>query len=229
MTPFILSIELATPIIPSPYTTLDALLAVALYRQHKDLTIAHNNIPLRNSHGVWHGSSLIHYGDFLDYRELTICSTLQRDISPFLYAPTGEGDSYKNTSFQFEEKPHDVRSRADQFESITSEGLFFYGYGDGDHCKTLIENNLFGIGQKTNQGHGQIRKVHLTPINHDFSLYNEKGEPMRPIPNQIWRQLPNRKKRYLRRDVTGWKPPYWEPSHRAECVVPALFRRFTPP
>ena len=228
MNSFILSCELITPIISSPYTTLDALLAVALYRQHRDLTIAHTQIPLNNSYGVWHGSCLIHYGDFIHNRDHNICSTLQRDIDPYLYAPTGEDGSYQKTAFKFEEKQHDVRSRADRYETIASEGVFFYGHGDGEQCRTLIKKNIFGIGKKTNQGHGAIGRVHITPIEEDLSLHNEKGEPMRPIPNEIWHQLPNRKKSYSRRDVTGWKPPYWEPSHRADCVVPSLFRRFIP-
>ena len=229
ISPFILSIELTTPIIPSHYTTLDALLAAALYRQTNSLELAHSQIPLTNTQGLWHGSSYLFYGADQITTPITINSTMQHDLDTHLYAPCGKNGERLTISLRVNERPQDICRQLHHFDTTASEGLLFYGHGDGAACRDLLQNNLFAIGQKISLGYGAIGNIHHTPIEEDHSLHNAKGEPMRPIPKEIWHQLPNTRKRKLRKDYTAWKPPYWEPNHQAECIVPPLFRRFDPP
>ena len=47
---------LGSPVIVTSYYTLDALLAALLFEATRDLQIAHEQIPLASSEGVWHGS-----------------------------------------------------------------------------------------------------------------------------------------------------------------------------
>ena len=75
------------------------------------------------------------------------------------------------------------------------------------------------VGKKRSQGYGSLRSITIHEIS-QFSLFDEGGEPRRPVPLralvEVAAGLPVRLEPYGR---VGWTPPYWLPVCQEESLL----------
>ena len=91
-----------------------------------------------------------------------------------------------------------------------------------EEVKRLLENHIFYLGKKGNQGYGQIREWEFIEIDEDWSVWKD-GEPMRPIPVS---ECESYVEEIMRRNQPVYTrqhpiiPPYWRNDNIELCVMP---------
>lgn len=86
-------------------------------------------------------------------------------------------------------------------------------YGNLAEIKRLFSNGLMpgAIGKKHAQGRGIIRHWLIRPIER-FSIYDEAGRLLRPVPVQFFEQFD------IKAPMLGWTPPYWLSACQQPCL-----------
>lgn len=232
VSPFKVTLKIRGPYIPPTHMPLlDGLLWGAVVRAFGRLPEP-EDIPLAQSHGVYRASAMVVprgldvAGETIFYRNIL---RGDRELLPVeMLSAKGEGI---NELRKGDAKRGRFKPMVNQYPLLmphpddidASEWavwpVHFFGVGDPDRVAWFLRH-LPGIGRKAARGFGTIDsstdavRVEETP---DWSWIHE-GRPMRPIPLDVWRQLPGA-------DLT-WPtmtaavaPPYGMPT-RTVCVAP---------
>lgn len=69
-----------------------------------------------------------------------------------------------------------------------------------------------GVGKKRSQGRGLVGKWRVSSSSHPFSLTDDEGYLLRPVPGQMMEGIP------LDMVYVGWTPPYWHVACQAFCL-----------
>jgi len=212
--PFKLSIELLTPFYMGHRITLDGLLSAAIYNA-TGLTGKENAamIPLASEDGVFRGSSLFVGADYRHQvvgRIMALKGASDMDVNAFL--PNGRGGRYS-----FIDPQRDIyKYNMSQYQGIQVESVEFYGLGDAEQCRELIQNFIHGIGKRAIAGAGQIGEITIFYLDQDESFMRADGQPARPLPIDIWKTLGGADAPCAKIPVQF---PYWE-SNGVEAVFP---------
>lgn len=214
MISFELVIEMATPFVMRHRTTLDALLSAAVFNmtglQGKD-TVPH--IPLHQDRGIFKGSSLMlprNYRHSIVDRVMALRG--EDDLSMQAFSPNNRGKRYSPVDRQ--RGPY--KSNLSAYPAFVAKEVSFFGVGDPESVARLVRDFIPGLGKRATGGAGEIIRVEPTG-SEDYSWMDEKGNPARPLPVDLWREIGGR-------DGMPTAPlavtfPYWE-SDKVEAVFP---------
>lgn len=100
--------------------------------------------------------------------------------------------------------------------------ITFYVRGDMEEVERLLENYIFYLGKKCNQGYGQIREWEFKETKENWSIW-QHNKPMRPIPIKhcqayIESQMQSGETVNARRHPVI--PPYWRNDNIELCIMP---------
>lgn len=216
--PFLVQIGLRTPVLKGSgsFLTLDAILAAVLFREYGDVERAHQEIPLAQTAGVWHGSAMFSLGDSgrfgYSFTAALKPSLADRDF-PGPWAPP-----LRELPGRYDTARGDTKYTSETWRGSESERVLFFGCGDLWRVDELLRS-LTGIGKKTAQGFGEIASINMTPLAIDFSLCLPDGSPARPIPALLWPDMEGAESPSI--DMATWFPPYWKDEHSCLCAVPS--------
>lgn len=219
MNSFAVVATVSTPIISNGFLTLDAVLAAIIYRRTGDLHAAHNDIPLARTGVVWHGSQA-----FFDRYTMGFTGLVRSMKPDDLESGKWEIVSKRKTNYplHIDQKrdvaQHEWRSRMDQYQTINTQHVYWFGHGDIERVKDLL-SDMQGIGKKTSHGFGQVDSLNIEPTDVDLSLRLPDGSPARPIPADMWQATGGDKG--ARSGFYALEPPYFE-SPKVLCVVPEI-------
>ncbi len=98
----------------------------------------------------------------------------------------------------------------------TSLEMVFWAQGSATPIGELL-HALGYIGKKTSQGYGEIADVQIKRVAEDWSMFRgASGVPTRAIPVEMGHGVAQG----VPQQLTGWRPPYWEPDNQTLCWVP---------
>lgn len=130
---------------------------------------------------------------------------------------------------KFEKKKPRIDHKAGFFKAYSMPmilknalALWFCCVGNPVEIEELLQNWNF-LGKKTAQGYGQIKKITIHPLGqnqHDWSCYDENGNPTRAIPVEVnnvgdfSKLLPK-----ISIIMSTYHPPYWDNSQATWCYA----------
>jgi len=211
---FVLMFEVETPVISFGFLTLDAILAALIFQETDDLEMAHNNIPLARTDGVWHGSAAMFTPSFENGT-----AEFVRDIKmPELESGLWQHPKKTKHPLFVDKQRGDWKSEISAYETFSASQVRWFGRGDIETVINLLNRSLFFVGAKGRQGYGRVSNgTGLAEIiADDFSL-EYKGSPARPIPLDVWDGWG--KSKPARLAATAGAPPYFK-TGRQLCAVP---------
>ena len=203
MTPFIMTINFATPVSAGMLPTLDAILAAEIAQEHGDDAIS--DLPLAVTDGVWQASSL-----FAEVGGAAQAETRYRMIDKHYYNPPNDlkaNRNWGNTEFTITTVP--IRL-----------GLYI-GVGDVDAIDAIM-SDVPAIGAFRAKGFGRIESYDIERL-YDapeyWGLADGIGQPARPVPTRVWAKLGLPELGLM--SFTRARPFYWsEDTPRELCAVP---------
>lgn len=187
--PFVIYFELFTPLVLTHDLTLDSLLSAAVSHEtglRDDAVIPH--IPLKQTHGVFHGSILMPSHVHTPRRMIRtskIGGIRMGDFDPNKYRPNG-----KSRYLVINKASGDYRNVMSTYQSVLIKSVKFYGCGDMARVEHLVRCYVLGLGKQASRGMGEIMQFRLEELSDDHSLMHpSSGLPMRPIPLSLWHEL----------------------------------------
>lgn len=213
MTPFVIKISMATPVIPGRRLLLDGLLAALIYERTGSVERAHAEIPLDRSSGVWAGSQAFIDGNS-PLRGVMIVGSIRADmeITPDMIRPNGGRKALP----RIDSARGDYQNSLSEYTSINADAVWFCGTGDVAAVKDLL-SDASGIGTKRSVGYGQVSRIDVREVTgHHVGLALADGSPARPVPVSIWGKLSNQRAAL---NAERFQPPYWQGDY-ALCAVP---------
>lgn len=190
--------------------TLDALLAALIFEQSGDLEIAHSEIPLMNTQGLWHGSAAIF--EKIDFAKKIFVANLRasHDLDLNLIAKNASGKPHAKIGLT---RRREFGAVLNKYSMATAESITWYAMGDREKIHKLLSEVEF-IGKRRASGYGQVTNLQIEDADLD-GVVGHFGEPLRPVPLDLFVG----DKASLKVDAS-WKPAYWHPANRAVCFVP---------
>ena len=191
--------------------TLDALLAAIRFDAGESVESAHATIPLKNTHGLWHGSAAIY--ETIETGRQAFVANLRatHDLDPALVARNIQGQVHTRLSLL---RKREFGAVMNHYPYVMTPALTWYGEGDAEQVEALLRTVHF-IGKRRASGFGDVSSVEITPSDSD-GIVDLAGAPLRPVPVELF----TGDKRSIRGDA-AWKPAYWRPENRAICYLPA--------
>ncbi|MGC8519778.1 MAG: hypothetical protein ACP5P4_14845 [Steroidobacteraceae bacterium] len=196
-TAFVLTAELATPLILSVETflTLDSLLAGVIFESTGSIERALADIPLERTYTVWHGSAV-----FLESCAIRSMEPFKRGLG---MRDIGNGALERLALRRIERGrrrgqlstidtvrgPH--QTTLSSYLSYLTPRVYWFGCGDIDRVQDLV-NGLPAIGKKRRQGYGQVAHIEIEPVETDSSLSMVTAgtrHAMRPLTLESWERL----------------------------------------
>ena len=113
-------------------------------------------------------------------------------------------------------RKRDFGSVLSGYTALSTQSVQWNVRGDRDFIIDLIED-VKSIGKKRGQGYGHVSGWSVEEVEQDHSIVGPNGEPMRPVPFDMFTGDSSE-------PITeaAWKPEYWNPRNRAACYAPAL-------
>lgn len=221
MKPLHIKIELKSPVICSSPICLDALLGFSLFQETNDIDIAHNELPLKRTDGIWHASQIRIQGP-VKMEEVTFFASLkEKDQDIRSFSPNNKkGDEY----LFIDTARGEHKASSDKYSSYQSREniIHFFAFGDEDKVRELLRSNVFAIGKKHNHGYGSIVKIEVESISEDYSIYHPDYGVMRSIPcnSSLSKEFNLDSIKDIDTELTSFSPPYYE-GERSSCYVPS--------
>ena len=216
MDTFKITMSLSTPLVAQEggYMTLDGLLAAIRFESTGDLELAHNDLPLRRTQGVWHASAA-HLHAWHSGR-VGFVANLRAMHDMDLELITRKKDGQPHTKLGLTRR-RDFGAVMNSYKAHAVSAVSWYAQGDADAVERMLQGVAF-IGKRRASGFGQVRGLQ---IEHDElnGVVGHFGEPLRPVPVSIYREIFGGDAGSLRVDA-AWRPAYWHPDNRAICHVP---------
>ena len=102
------------------------------------------------------------------------------------------------------------------YTALCAQAVRWNVCGDRDFISGLIKD-VNSIGKKRGQGYGHVTDWKIEEVEHDHSIVGPNGEPMRPVPFDMFSGD-------AAHPLTeaAWKPEYWNPRNRGACYAPPL-------
>ena len=209
MDKIIVTATLSTPFIRVGYMTLDGLLAALKFDELKDVELAHQSIPLKNTQGLFHASVAIF--EPIDQSKEVFIAALheQHSIDPDLILKKANGQLHRKFDSSF-------TNVLNTYKKITAPTITWYAEGDADEIQRLLSPVKF-IGKRRASGFGEVESWSFLQGELDGVLGNF-DEPLRPIPVDMFQ---GDSEGYPITDA-AWKPAYWDVLNRTACFTPPL-------
>ena len=210
---FTITADLISPAIINTLT-LDALLGALLFEELQEVDVAHAAIPLRSTGGLYH-ASMAQPIEPLELGKVALIAGLRasHDLDLSLIKQGKDGQPHRHIGLT---RRSDFGNVMNGYQTVVAQAIQWHAEGDPDHVLDLLHEVEF-IGKKRTAGFGQVRDWRLAASNLD-GITDATGQPMRPVPLEIW----HGDKNAIRADA-AWRPAYWLPQHRAICAVPRGF------
>ncbi|MDE3021364.1 MAG: hypothetical protein KGI54_05845 [Pseudomonadota bacterium] len=217
---FYVCVDLASPVIPTKgWLTLDAILGAQLFRETGDMEVAHENIPLAKTKGVWHGSAAFfdigETGRAAFGRSMKLSDLLEGNWVPFgkTKYPYFVDQSRNQAANQW-------GAKLNTYPTLSSEHVYWFGKGDMEQVAKLFNGirEGWGIGKKVSHGYGRIQSVMIEECDIDRSFQLQDGSPARPIEYKHWISMTG--KPDITTFIESWAMPYFC-SERVLCAIPA--------
>jgi len=207
------TMSLGSPIvINGGYMTLDALLAGIIFDQTGDIEKAHSQIPLANSHGLWHGSAAIVEKTDMGRTAFVANLRAMHDLDHELIAKNKYGKVHRAIGLT---RRSDFGAVMNSYKSFSAPEITWYATGDAAKVEALLSAVEF-IGKRRASGYGQVVGLRIEDGDLD-GITGHFGEPLRPVPVELF----SGDKTALKAD-TAWRPAYWHPTNRAICFAPEV-------
>jgi hypothetical protein len=208
-----LIIDIKTPII-GKIMTLDTLLAyVVAQRLDGDFSKAYNQLPLKQTNGLYHASTgIIHQPEPFS---TTYIAGLH--AGHYLDADIVEINSRTGKHPRLSEKrKREFGNVMHKYYGTFGKSIWFFFEGDGDEVINLMMEMPF-IGKKSTTGWGELNldsiEIETATVN---GVLDVDGYPLRPIPDFLYKGVKNN-------DViiadTCWKGPSWAFENREKCYI----------
>lgn len=222
MTPFKMTITLATPVVLPFSTTLDGLLSFAgetLTGKRDDELMEAMPLALDADSRVFRASSIFLERDASHEHLIKVRAFRHLDLDKAMIGPnrTKSGKPARNPYPQIDKSRGAYANKLTMMHTLRTPRAVCYGVGDTDMIRTYM-HCIQGLGRHAQSGAGEIHRVEIHPISDDLSWVSQEGEPQRPIPVKAWEEsggsLDN-----VATSMVAARFPYWgEPLER--CVVP---------
>ncbi|WP_296716816.1 hypothetical protein [Tistrella sp.] len=210
--PFVVRIQLSSPVILGKRLALDGLLAALLFERTNDIDTAHQAIPLARWGSVWRGSAALIEGP-APIREVVVIQALkpQHELSPSNLLPGRRGFPRMDVA------SGPFRNQMSKYISYDTPAIWYTGCGDIPAVSGLLAD-VTNIGTKRTSGYGEVHSVDIEEIDFDRAgLTFVDGTPARAIPADEWATISNLEAEMAYEPI---EPPYWRSPH-VLCAVPA--------
>lgn len=210
------SFKLKSPLIIDTPICLDSLLAFALYQESGDLNVAHEQLPLARTNGVWHASQMRMEGPVM-YQSVDFSMSLkQADMDTRLFSKNGR----KGYVF-IDQVRGDHKANLDAYQGLVSKTgmVHFYAFGDKEKIESLLRAHIFAIGKKHQQGYGSIESMTVESIERDYSMLHPSMGVMRQLPVESDFGSAMDGIEGLSTEFTAFAPPYYQTPQQL-CYVP---------
>ena len=209
--PLRITAELKTPVIIQGYLTFDALMGALLFERYEDVEKAHNDIPIKSEHGLFHASAA--QVEIIDRGGVALVANLRatHDLDPDLLKKNNKGTKVHRKITLL--KRQDFGPVLNNYRTITASKISWEVVGDKFLISDLLKAAFF-IGKKRTAGFGEIIKWSFENIETD-GLVSTDQNPLRPIPVERFQG-----NKLLPIVDTAWKPAYWNPENRSACYAP---------
>lgn len=220
MTPFKMTMTLATPVVMPFSTTLDGLLSFACeaLTGKRDAELA-EVIPLDDIEGVFKASSIF-LSDEAFYENLIKVRSLKHlDLDLSLIGPrlTKSGKPTRSPYPKIDKSRGEYANKLEKMTTLRTPRAVCYGVGDIEAIKLLMEC-VIGLGRHAQQGQGEIIGVDIVAIDEDLSWVSSEGQPQRPIPVSAW-EAHGESLEGVTTTLAPARFPYWEQPLES-CVAP---------
>lgn len=202
--------KLDSPLILSPeaYLTLDSLLSAACQLFGED----GQQLPLKNTDGVFHGSAVMMVGRPVVNEAAFVSRMTIDDFShPRIIPNRRKKMAVKMTCFP--DKP-----RLDRYQAFHVPAVAWFAFGDPGNAIALLRR-LPGLGKRCHTGYGQVSAYSATEMAHDHAWVLPDASPARPLPVGLCRHIgldPGQ----LVIDRATFKPDYFDFNHAGLCALP---------
>lgn len=105
---------------------------------------------------------------------------------------------------------------------ILTPAVYFFARGNRADVERLLNRQGLALGARTGVGWGRVRKISLSVIPDDLSVWDKSGNPARVIPVDDPETPPEAVER-SGVVMARYKPPYWH-GPQVPCLVPPLGR-----
>ncbi|HOV79867.1 MAG TPA: hypothetical protein PK728_07120 [Bacillota bacterium] len=112
------------------------------------------------------------------------------------------------------------RGALELLKGIIVPAIRFHCVGDKAVIVDLLKD-LKSVGTKTSIGMGRVAKVTVRESEKDYSVFDARNYPARPIPVS---EAENKNSCIWLRDHCSYKPPYWLADNKGLCWVPPIYR-----
>ena len=198
--------HMRTPFIRVGFMTLDGLLAAIRFDETGDIDVAHTDLPLANTEGLWHASGAIF--ESMDRGRTVFIAGFRpgHSMDPDLIRKNKHGQLHK----KFDTTLTNVMNT---YPTVMAPTITWYAEGDGERVLRMLEPIAF-IGKRRASGYGEVRQWVVEPDDLD-GVMGPFGEPLRPVPIEMFKG-----------DKSGpvidaaWRPAYWKVGNRTACYAP---------
>lgn len=186
--------------------TLDGLLAAIRFEETGDIEVAHSDLPLAVTTGIWHASAAIF--EPIDKGRAAFIAGFRpgHSMDPDLIKKNKHGQLHK----KFDTSLTNVMN---SYPMITAPTITWYAEGDPDRVRQMLEPVHF-VGKRRASGFGEVRRWDIELDELD-GIEGPFGEPLRPVPVDLFAG-----------DRSGpvvdaaWRPAYWNVANRTACFAP---------
>ena len=211
-----ITFNFTSPVIMTKPLHFDAVLSYAMFQHTDDLDVAHNQLPLKKSKGIYHASALrlqhpirqvecdfnggVRQGD----QDVSLFKPTSKRGNKYGYIDTVRGDhkSFMNTYTGYESAHH--------------KG-YFYVCGDKDEIKRLLDAYVFALGKKGHSGsYGSFDSYSIEEVDQDYSLRHPKMGVMRALPISEFSEFSTDE---CCTEYSGFYPPYYQTGAQM-CLMP---------
>ena len=142
--------QMRSPFIRVGYMTLDGLLAAIRFDETGNIEVAHSELPLTNTDGLWHASAAIY--EPMDKARAVFIAGFRpgHSIDPDLIKKNKHGELHK----KFDTSLTNVMN---SYPAITAPTITWYAQGDGERIMQMLERVQF-IGKRRTSGFGEVRQ-----------------------------------------------------------------------
>ena len=154
------------------------------------------HLPIKNTNGMYHASASIFDTD--------------RKALEILYKKFE--DRWAGGRKKINKSSGHFRDYMIQHIYIPSRTIIFYVCGDYDRLHDLCRL-VTGLGDNTRAGWGAVRDYTIEKTDDNWSIVNDDGIAMRPIPEHLLEYTSEK-------IAVAWKPPYWAPECVGICAPP---------
>jgi CRISPR type IV-associated protein Csf3 len=216
--------RLKTPlIIGGGHMTFDALLAALLFERTGDVEKAHNEIPLRCTNDVWHGSAAI--VEPFSSSKVSFVANLRptHSLDPDLLRQVDVKDDGGQVIGKRLHRKISLTRRRDfgavmnGYRAFDAADVTWFAEGDGEVIERLVSDVHF-IGKRRGSGFGEVAGWSVAAGDLD-GVIGPFGDPLRPVPVDLFKGDQSA----IKLDA-AWRPAYWHPKNRAICFAPEFVK-----